>query len=65
VWALSVVIIASVYIGFAVADGLPLIIAVEVAVAAAFIVLAAIAVTASPWLIVIGLVGYTNTIEAF
>ena len=58
VWALGLVVIASIYIGFAVADGRPVVIAVEVGVAACFIVLAAIAVTASPWLAVVGLVGH-------
>ena len=58
VWALSLVVIASIYVGFAVADGRRLVIAVEVGVAACFIVLAAVAVTASPWLVVIGLAGH-------
>ena len=58
VWALSLVVIASIYIGFAVGDGRPVVIAVEVGVAACFIVLAAVAVTASPWLVVIGLAGH-------
>ena len=58
VWALGVVVIASIYIGFAVADGRPVVIGVEIGVAACFIVLAAVAVTASPWLVVIGLVGH-------
>jgi hypothetical protein len=58
IWAMSLVIIASIYIGFAVADGRPYVIAVEVCVAAVFIVLAAAAIDASPWLVVIGLVGH-------
>jgi hypothetical protein len=58
VWAISVVIIAAIYIGFAVADGRPRVIAVEVAVATAFVVISAIAVTVSPWLVVIALVGH-------
>jgi hypothetical protein len=58
VWALGLMVIASIYIGFAVADGRPVVIAVEVCVAACFVVLAAIAVTASPWLAVVGLVGH-------
>lgn len=53
VYALSIAFIAAVYIGFAVADGRPLVIAVECAVAGAFVVLAAVAVTASAWLLVI------------
>jgi hypothetical protein len=43
VYAMSVALIASVYIGFAVADGRPTVIAVETTVAAAFVVLAAVA----------------------
>jgi hypothetical protein len=58
VWAIGLVVIAPVYIGLAVADGRPAVIAVEVVVATSFIVIAAIAVTASPWLVVIGLVGH-------
>ena len=58
VWALSLVIIASIYVGFAVADGRPIVIAVEVGVASSFVILAAIAITSSPWLVVIGLVGH-------
>ena len=58
VWALGLVVIASIYVGFAVADGRPVVIAVEVGVAACFIVLAAVAVTASPWLAVVGLAGH-------
>jgi hypothetical protein len=58
VWALSLVIIASIYVGFAVADGRPIVIAVEVGVASSFIILAAVAITSSPWLVVIGLAGH-------
>lgn len=58
VWALSVAIIAAIYIGFAVADGRSFVIATEVAVAAAFVVLAALAINAAPWLIVIALVAH-------
>jgi hypothetical protein len=57
VWALSVAIIAAVYIGFAVADGRSVVIATEVGVASAFIVLAAVAMK-SPWLGVIALVAH-------
>ena len=42
--------------GFAVADGRAQIIAVEVGVATAFIILAAIAIASSAWLVVLGLV---------
>jgi hypothetical protein len=48
--ALVLALIASVYIGFAVADGRPLVIAAESSVAAAFVLVAAAAVTGSPWL---------------
>jgi hypothetical protein len=54
VYALSIALIAAVYIGFAVADGRPRVIGVEAAIAAAFVVLAATGVTATPWLLVIG-----------
>jgi hypothetical protein len=58
VWAITLVIIASIYVGFAVADGRPIVIAAEVGVAAGFIILAAVAFGSSPWLVVIGLVGH-------
>ena len=58
VYALGLALIASVYIGFAVADGRPRVIAVEAGVASAFIVLAAMGVTASAWLLVLGLAGH-------
>src|SRR5436305_8518573 len=58
VYALGLVLIASVYIGFAVADGRPAVIAVEISVASTFVILAAAAVTGSPWLLVLGLAGH-------
>jgi hypothetical protein len=58
VYALGLVLIASVYIGFAVADGRWTVIAVESNVAAIFIVVAAAAVTGSSWLLVLGLAGH-------
>jgi hypothetical protein len=58
VYALSLALIASVYIGFAVADGRPSVIAVESSVAGAFVVLAAAGVTGSAWLLVLGLIGH-------
>jgi hypothetical protein len=58
VYALSIVLIASVYIGFAVADGRWMVIAVETNVAAVFVIIAAAAVTESSWLLVVGLVGH-------
>jgi hypothetical protein len=47
VLALSLPLIAAVYIGFAVADGRPRVIAVECTIAGLFVVLAATAVTAT------------------
>ena len=58
VYALGLALIASVYIGFAVADGRPRVVAAESAIAAVFVVVAAVAVTVSPWLLVAGLVGH-------
>jgi hypothetical protein len=58
VYALGLVVIASVYIGFAVADGRTKVLAVESGVATVFVVVAAAAVTGSPWLLVVGLVGH-------
>ena len=58
VYALSLALIAAVYIGFAVADGRPIVIAVECAVAGAFVVLAAVVITGPAWLLVIGFVGH-------
>jgi hypothetical protein len=50
VYALSLALIAAVYIGFAVADGRPRVIAVETVVAAVFVVVAAAGVTGPAWL---------------
>ena len=58
VYAMSIAVIAAIYIGFAVADGRARIIAVETSVAALFVVIAAAAVTGSAWLLVIGLAGH-------
>lgn len=58
VYALELSLIAAVYIGFAVSDGRPRVIAVECAVAALFVVLAATAVTATAWLLVLGYAGH-------
>ena len=58
VYAIGIVVIASVYIGFAVADGRPKVIAVESGVASLFVVVAAAAITGSPWLLVAGLVAH-------
>jgi hypothetical protein len=58
VYALGLVAIASVYIGFAVADGRPTVLAVETGVASMFVIIAAAAVTGTPWLLVAGLAGH-------
>src|SRR4051794_10596177 len=58
VYALGLAVIAAVYVGFAVADGRARVIAVESSVTFAFVVVAAAAVTGSPWLLVAGLVGH-------
>jgi hypothetical protein len=58
VYALGLALIAAVYIGFAVADGRARVIAVETGVAAAFVVVAAVSVTGSAWLLVAGLAGH-------
>jgi hypothetical protein len=58
VYAMSIAVIAAVYIGFAVADGRGKIVAVETTVASIFVVIAAVAVTGSAWLLVLGLVGH-------
>jgi hypothetical protein len=58
VYALSLALIAAVYVGFAVADGRPRVIAVETAVAAVFVVVGAAGVTGPAWLLVAGFVGH-------
>ena len=58
VHALLIAFIAAVYIGFAVADGRPKVLAVEATVAAAFVVLAAAGVTGPAWLLVLGYAGH-------
>ena len=58
VYAVGLAFIAAVYLGFAVADGRRRVIAVEVAVLSAFVLVAAVAITGSPWLIVVGLAGH-------
>jgi hypothetical protein len=58
VYALGLAVIASVYVGFAVADGRPKVIAIESSVTFAFVVVAAAAITGSPWLLVAGLAGH-------
>ncbi len=58
VQSLLLALIAAVYIGFAVADGRPKVIAVECTVAGAFVLLAAAGVTGSAWLLVLGYTGH-------
>jgi hypothetical protein len=58
VYALSLTLIAAVYIGFAVADGRPAVIAVEAGIAGVFVVVAAVGVTGPAWLLVLGLAGH-------
>ena len=52
VHALMVVLIAAVYIGFAVSDGRTKVIVAECAVVVGFFLVAAIAVTETPWILV-------------
>jgi hypothetical protein len=58
VYGLSIVLIAAVYIGFAVADGRPKILVVEVLVATVFVILAAVGITETAWILVVGFVGH-------
>jgi hypothetical protein len=58
VYALSLILIAAVYIGFAVADGRRRVIAVEAGIAAVFVVVAAAGVTGPAWLLVLGFAGH-------
>ncbi len=59
VYALGLCAIAmAVYVGFAVADGRPRVIVIECLVAAVFVVLASVSVTATAWVLVAGYVGH-------
>jgi hypothetical protein len=58
VYALGLTLIAAVYIGFSVADGRRQVIAVESSVAGLFVVVAAVGVSGSAWLLVLGLAGH-------
>jgi hypothetical protein len=58
VYALSIALIAAVYIGLAVADGRPRVIAAETVVAGGFVVVAAAGVTGPAWLLVAGFIGH-------
>jgi hypothetical protein len=58
VYALGLVGIAFIYIGFAVADGRFTVLAAESGVASVFVIVAAAAITRTPWLLVVGLAGH-------
>ena len=58
VYALGLALIAAIYIGFSVADGRGHVIAIESGVAALFVIVAAVGVTGSAWLLVLGLAGH-------
>ena len=58
VYALGLALIASIYIGFAVADGRARIIVVECVVAMAFVVIAAAGITGPAWLLAFGLAAH-------
>jgi hypothetical protein len=58
VHALMITLIAAVYVGFAVADGRPRVIAFESVIVAVFFVVAAAGVTGTPWLLVVGYAGH-------
>jgi hypothetical protein len=58
VYALGLALIAAVYIGFSVADGRGHVIAIESSVAGFFVVVAAMSVSGSAWLLVLGLAGH-------
>jgi hypothetical protein len=58
VYALGLILIAAVYIGFAVADGRRLVLVVECCVTTVFVLLGAAGVTGPLWLLVVGYVGH-------
>jgi len=58
VYALGLTLIAAIYIGFSVADGRWKVIAAECSVAGFFVVIAAVSVRGSAWLLVLGLAGH-------
>jgi hypothetical protein len=58
IYALGLAAIAFIYIGFAVADGRLKVLVVESGVATGFVIIAAAAVTSTPWLLVVGLAGH-------
>jgi hypothetical protein len=58
VYGCGVIFIAAVYIGFAVSDGRPKVIGVELAVTTAFVAIGALGISGSAWLLVAGLAGH-------
>jgi hypothetical protein len=58
VYALELVLIAAIYIGFAVGDGRWKVIVIECGVAAAFFLVAAAGITGPAWLLVAGMAGH-------
>src|SRR3954451_9317403 len=58
VYAIGLVGIAFIYLGFAVGHGRRNVIAAETGMTTVFVVIAAAAITASPWLLVVGLAGH-------
>src|SRR5688500_19742192 len=58
VYGVELALIASVYIGFAVADGRWRVIASETAVAFAFVVIALMGISGSAWLLALGLAAH-------
>jgi hypothetical protein len=58
VYALLLGVIAAVYVGFAVADGRPHVIAIESVIAAVFVLVASVSVTGTAWLLVVGYAGH-------
>jgi hypothetical protein len=58
VYAVGLVFIAAVYIGFSVADGRWKVLAAETTVAAIFVVVAVVAIIGPAWLLVVGFTGH-------
>ena len=58
VYALGLPLIAAVYIGFAVADGRLMVLAVESSLVGLFVILAAAGISGSAWFLVAGLAGH-------
>ena len=58
VYALGLILIAAIYIGFAVADGRRIVLVVECCVTTLFVLLAAAGLTGPLWLLVVGYAGH-------